>query len=63
MLITCQGSIEFTEDELKGVPPTVISTYTKSVKDGRELYTVTHLQPDIFPVVSLPTHRAAVWPD
>ncbi|KZV76419.1 Metalloprotease [Peniophora sp. CONT] len=45
------GSLEFTEDELKGVPATVISGYSKSEKDGRELYTVTHRQPDVLPVL------------
>lgn len=46
--------ITFTEEELKGVPPDVVSGYTKRTsQDGKEVYDVTYKYPDIFPVVCL----------
>ncbi|PPQ89666.1 hypothetical protein CVT25_013853 [Psilocybe cyanescens] len=44
------GSISFTEEELKGVPKDVVSGYTKRTEGDTELYDVTFKTPDIFPV-------------
>ncbi|KAJ8519018.1 hypothetical protein ONZ45_g3985 [Pleurotus djamor] len=44
------GTIAFTEDELKGVPKDVVSGYKKRTEDGKDLYDVTFKTPDIFPV-------------
>lgn len=41
----------FTAEELKGVPEDVLSGYTKSEHDGKELYEVTFKGPDITPIV------------
>jgi hypothetical protein len=48
-----QGKIIFTLEELEGVPPDVVSGYTKRTEDSRELYDITFKEPDISPVVSL----------
>ncbi|KDQ07822.1 hypothetical protein BOTBODRAFT_38504 [Botryobasidium botryosum FD-172 SS1] len=46
------GTIEFTLEELKGVPDDVISGYPKVEREGSSeaLYTVTFKTPDIFPI-------------
>ncbi|KDQ54110.1 hypothetical protein JAAARDRAFT_136150 [Jaapia argillacea MUCL 33604] len=45
-----KGVITFTLEELKGVPPDVISGFTKRTVDGKDLYDVTHKTPDIVPI-------------
>ena len=49
--------MNFTLEELKGVPEDVVSGYPKREEDGKTLYDVTFKTPDIFPLVR--SHR--IW--
>lgn len=51
-IILLKGVVTFTLDELQGVPPDVISGYTKRTEESKEVYDVTFKTPDIFPIVS-----------
>ncbi|KAH9480466.1 Thimet oligopeptidase [Psilocybe cubensis] len=44
------GTIAFTEEELKGVPKDVVSGYIRRTEGDVELYDVTFKTPDIFPI-------------
>lgn len=45
------GHLEFTLDELEGVPASIIEQFEKATVDGQEKYKVTFKYPDILPVL------------
>lgn len=47
-----QGTVNFTLEELDGVPTDVVSGFEKTTDDGKEIYKVPFKTTDIFPVVS-----------
>lgn len=50
-MLSTQGFVSFTLEELEGVPADVISGYTKRTEGDKELYDVTFKGPDIDPLV------------
>ncbi|KAF8905938.1 metallopeptidase MepB [Gymnopilus junonius] len=45
------GSISFTEEELKGVPDEELAAYTKSIEGDKVLYSASYKGPDVFSIL------------